>query len=155
MKELNFRESGLSNLLTKLDAISRYTAQLEQPNGTTSPNSEAYNGASPFSGTLGELGVTDMIQMLIQSHKTGELKVARTDHSPVGSAFLHDGNIIHAASGLDQGYEALKSLMRCGKGYFNFAYGATPPRRTIQEHGISSLLHATSQIDHPNSLVAA
>jgi len=155
MKELIFRESGLSNLLTKLDAISRYTAQLEQTNGTASSSSEAYNGAAPFSGSLGELGVTDIIQMLIQSLKSGELRVSRADHTPVGSVYLHDGNITHAVVGLDQGYEALKTLMRCGKGYFNFAYGAVAQRRTIQDHGISALLHATSQMDHSNSLVAA
>ncbi|MDX6766689.1 MAG: response regulator [Candidatus Methylacidiphilales bacterium] len=156
MKELIFRESGLSNLLTKLDAISRYTAQLEQSGTSILPGSEVPQGSGPFSGVLGELSVMDILQMLIQSHKTGELKISRTDRTFVGSAYLDDGSIIHAASGPDQGHEALKSLLQCNRGYFSFDYGSEPQRRTIQAHGISSLLQVTSEIDiKKGSLVAA
>lgn len=151
MKELIFRESGLSNLLTKLDAVSRYSAQLEHPDTGTEQDRQT----GPFSGALGELSVTDILQMLLQSHKTGELKISRPDRTAAGSVHVNNGSIVHASSGIHQGHDALKSLMQCHRGYFSFDHGSEPVRRTIQAHGITSLLQVTSEIDETGSRVAA
>lgn len=143
--ELAHRGEGLTTLLHKLDAISRYAGRLESGDEAT----------APFSGTLGDLGVTDILQMLIQSHKSGELRLALADRSHLGSIFLDNGNIVHAIDSRSEGPDALRELIQCVRGVFSFASSGPPPRRTIQGGGISALLQASSEIDTGRPLAAA
>lgn len=144
-RELAQREAGLTSLLGKLETISQYSAQLEN-----SPQ----DADTPFSGKLGDLGVMDIVQMLLQSHKTGELRISLQDRTLAGSVYLEDGNIIHALAGITEGPEALKSLLQCAKGVFSFKSGECPARRSITGSGISALLTASSEIDHARPLSA-
>jgi DNA-binding response OmpR family regulator len=142
-RELAQRESGLTSLLGKLDTISQYSAQLEN-----APQDQA-----PFSGKLGELAVIDIIQMLLQAQKNGELRISLPDRTLVGSAYLERGDIVHALAPNAEGHEALKLLLQCGKGLFTFKSDETPSKRSIQGSGISALLTASSEID-TNRLLA-
>jgi hypothetical protein len=145
LRELAQREAGLTSLLAKLDTISQYSAQLEN----TSPDAD-----TPFSGKLGDLSVMDIVQMLLQSHKTGELRVSLLDRTLVGAVYLEGGHIIHALAGNTEGSEALKTLLQCTQGVFSFKSGESPARRTITGSGISALLTASSEIDHARPLSA-
>jgi DNA-binding response OmpR family regulator len=145
LRELAQREAGLTSLLAKLDTISQYSAQLENH----SPDAD-----TPFSGKLGDLSVMDIVQMLLQSHKTGELRISLLDRTLVGAVYLEDGHIIHALAGNTEGPEALKILLQCAQGVFSFKSGESPARRTITGSGISALLTASSEIDHARPLSA-
>jgi hypothetical protein len=104
---------------------------------------------------LGDLSVTDILQMLIQAHKTGEYRVSLHDRTCIGSAYLNDGNIIHAITAHSEGAEALKELIQCSRGVFTFTSAEMPLRRTIQGSGISALLTASTDIDTGRPLAAA
>lgn len=145
-RELAQREAGLTSLLGKLDIISQYSAQLEN----TSRDAE-----TPFSGKLGELSVMDILQMLLQAHKTGELRISRVDRALVGCVYIDQSRITHALAGNTQGPEALKSLLQCTQGLFTFKSGSLPSQTTFSGSGISTLLTASSEIDTERPLSAS
>jgi CheY-like chemotaxis protein len=82
-----------------------------------------------FSGTLRQVGLTDVIQIECLRRSSCVLEVHnREDH---GVIFIKQGAIIHATAGALHGEEALYRLLSMGNGEFRVQAYKNPPARTI------------------------
>lgn len=82
-----------------------------------------------FSGTLRQVGLTDVIQIECLRRSSCVLEVHnREDH---GVIFIEQGAIIHATAGALHGEEALYRLLSMSNGEFRVQPYKNPPARTI------------------------
>ncbi len=98
-----------------------------------------------FQGSLRELPLPDIIQLVAVSGKTGVFVLKNgTDN---GRIFLRKGQIVHAAvSGLE-GEHAVYELARWLQGEFVFTPGTEPERETIDKSNTNLLMESARQID--------
>lgn len=96
-------------------------------------------------GSLAEMAVSDVIEVLAKGRKTGALKLKGTY---TGDVWLDAGKIVHAACPPDaSGQEALFRLLPLREGEFTFEAGASPPLRSIDAATEWLLLEGLRRID--------
>jgi hypothetical protein len=98
-----------------------------------------------FQGSLAELHLPDIIQLVSVSGKTGVFKLA--DGPREGLIYLHEGQIVHAAFEDLAGEEAVYALAMWRQGEFKFEVGEKTPRQTIQKSNTSLLMEAARRLD--------
>jgi hypothetical protein len=98
-----------------------------------------------FQGSLAELHLPDIIQLVSVSGKTGVFHL--TDGDQRGQIYLKDGRIVHAELGDLSGEEAVYSLAIWKQGEFRFDAAVEPPRPTIQKSNTSLLMEAARRMD--------
>jgi len=98
-----------------------------------------------FQGSLKELPLPDIIQLVSVSGKTGVFSLKTADLS--GEIYLHDGEIVHAVAGDVQGEEAVYELAIWQEGDFVFKPGAETDQRTIKKSNTNLLMEAARRID--------
>lgn len=98
-----------------------------------------------FKGSLAELPLTDILQLVAVSSKTGVL----TLHNDLARGEIHveRGQIVHATSGLLAGEQAFFELARWLTGEFEFTQDIAVAARTIATSNTNLLLEAARQID--------
>ena len=84
-----------------------------------------------FQGSLAELHLPDIIQLVSVSGKTGIFHL--TEGTQRGEIYLKDGRIVHAGLGEIEGEEAVYELAIWRKGEFRFDADVEAPRETIQK----------------------
>jgi hypothetical protein len=98
-----------------------------------------------FQGSLAELHLPDIIQLVSVSGKTGIFHlVDRTHH---GEIWLNDGRIVHAEVDDLAGEEAVYALAIWRSGEFRFEPGAPSPRTSIQKSNTNLLMEAARRLD--------
>ncbi len=98
-----------------------------------------------FQGSLAELHLPDIIQLVSVSGKTGVFHLAdRTHH---GEIWLFEGRIVHAEVDDLAGEEAVYTLAIWRNGEFRFEPGVAPPRQTIQKSNTGLLMEAARRLD--------
>ncbi len=155
MSTLVQRESSLGGLLSKLETIVKYAAQLEEKNSEAFPGTNIYASESPFQGRIGDLSLLELAQLLVQSGKTGELQLVDETRKRMGVIYFLKGKIVHAENGNDSGGKVLTQLMLCPDGYFSFFYGRESKAHTIKGDAISLLLEISSRMDERDGEIAA
>ena len=104
-----------------------------------------------FQGSLRELPLPDIIQLVSVSGKTGVFRL-KQEHRE-GAICLKDGQIVHAQSGERlRGEEAMYELATWPDGEFVFESGAEPPEITIRKTNTNLLMEAARRIDEWNVL---
>jgi hypothetical protein len=104
-----------------------------------------------FQGSLRELPLPDIIQLVAVSGKTGVFRL--TQENRVGAICLKDGQIVHAESGERlSGEEAMYELATWPDGDFVFETGAEAPEVTIRKTNTNLLMEAARRIDEWNVL---
>jgi hypothetical protein len=98
-----------------------------------------------FQGSLAELHLPDIIQLVSVSGKTGVFHL--TEGPNKGEIFLQDGRIVHAELGSLGGEEAVYALATWKSGEFRFDSGVTAPRQTIEKSNTSLLMEAARRLD--------
>jgi hypothetical protein len=98
-----------------------------------------------FQGSLAELHLPDIIQLVSVSGKSGVFHLTNGDLE--GRIFLKDGKIVHAELGELSGEEAVYELAIWKQGEFRFDAGAEHPRPTIQKSNTSLLMEAARRLD--------
>ena len=98
-----------------------------------------------FQGSLAELHLPDIIQLVSVSGKTGVFHLTHGQRR--GEIFLHEGRIVHAVLDDVAGEEAIYSLAMWKQGEFRFEAGAAPARQTIQKSNTSLLMEAARRMD--------
>ncbi len=109
-----------------------------------------------FQGSLSELHLPDIIQLVSVSGKTGVFRLIDGEHH--GDIWLHEGRIVHAMTysrprHAEQeqedlsGEEAVYALAIWRTGEFRFEAGIASPRQTIQKSNTNLLMEAARRLD--------
>ena len=99
-----------------------------------------------FQGSLRELPLPDIIQLVSVSGKTGRFSLRRDGH-PGGEIYLRGGQIVHARAGDLTGEEAVYELAIWPEGDFTFHAGEETDESTIQKSNTNLLMEAARRID--------
>lgn len=99
-----------------------------------------------FQGSLKELPLPDIIQLVSVSGKTGVFELRR-DGDATGEIYLRGGHIVHAHVGDLQGEEAVYELAIWPEGEFVFTPGTETQLTTIQKSNTNLLMEAARRID--------
>jgi hypothetical protein len=98
-----------------------------------------------FQGSLAELHLPDIIQLVSVSGKTGVFHL--TEGNNRGAIWLLDGRIVHSQLGDLEGEEAVYALAIWRRGEFRFEAGQPAPRQTIQKTNTNLLMEAARRLD--------
>ena len=98
-----------------------------------------------FQGSLSELHLPDIIQLVSVSGKTGVFRLIDGAHQ--GDIWLHEGRIVHAEHDDLSGEEAVYALAIWRTGEFRFEAGIPTPRQTIQKSNTNLLMEAARRLD--------
>lgn len=98
-----------------------------------------------FQGSLAELPLPDILQLVAVSGKTGKFSIRSERDS--GCIYLSDGQIVHAELGPIEGEEAVYELAIWTEGEFRFDPGGEPGPTTISKSNTSLLMEAARRID--------
>ncbi|MEE4270899.1 MAG: DUF4388 domain-containing protein [Thermoanaerobaculales bacterium] len=96
-------------------------------------------------GSLSELSLPDVIQMVSVSGKTGVFEVVRSDE--VGRIHLNDGQIVDAEVGSLRGDDAVYEMVIWSEGDFSFKPGAAAETTTIHLSNANLLMEAARRLD--------
>lgn len=99
-----------------------------------------------FQGSLKELPLPDIIQLVSVSGKTGVFELKR-DGDSTGEIYLRGGHIVHARVGELEGEEAVYELAIWPEGDFVFTPGRETEQTTIQKSNTNLLMEAARRID--------
>lgn len=98
-----------------------------------------------FQGSLTELHLPDIIQLVSVGGKSGVFHLTDGPHS--GQIYLVDGKIIHARLDETAGEEAVYALAIWNKGDFKFEPGVATEHRTIAKSNTNLLMEAARRLD--------
>ena len=98
-----------------------------------------------FQGSLKELPLPDIIQLVSVSGKTGRFTLTRDNER--GAIFLKNGQMVHAMIGDLIGEEAIYALAIWNHGDFQFEPGTEADRQTISKSNTNLLMEAARRLD--------
>ena len=98
-----------------------------------------------FQGSLAELHLPDIIQLVSVSGKTGVFHLSDGGHR--GDIWLQEGRIVHAEHEDLWGEDAVYALAIWRSGEFRFEAGTAAPRQTIQKSNTNLLMEAARRLD--------
>ncbi len=98
-----------------------------------------------FQGSLKELPLPDIIQLVAVSGKTGVFVLS--SQAQKGEIFLREGEIVHALTGAVRGEEAVYELAIWQEGEFLFKPGVETEERTVRKSNTNLLMEAARRID--------
>jgi hypothetical protein len=98
-----------------------------------------------FQGSLKELPLPDVIQLVSVSGKTGKFTLTRDGDK--GLIYLKNGQIVHAIVGEMSGEEAIYALAIWNHGDFMFNPGEEPERQTVTKSNTNLLMEAARRLD--------
>jgi len=98
-----------------------------------------------FQGSLAELHLPDIIQLVSVSGKTGVFHLVDGPHK--GQIYLFEGRIVHAQLDDTSGEEAVYALAIWNQGDFKFEPGPPSETRTISKSNTNLLMEAARRLD--------
>jgi hypothetical protein len=98
-----------------------------------------------FQGSLSDLPLADIVQLVAVSGKTGMFSLTRA--SERGSVFLQNGQITHARVGDVEGEDAIYALALWTSGTFLFSPGSEGDKQTITRSNTNLLIEAARRSD--------
>jgi hypothetical protein len=98
-----------------------------------------------FQGSLKELPLPDIVQLVSVSGKTGVFTLR--DGNETGAIYLRKGQIVHAEAGGLSGETAVYALAIWRDGDFTFTPGQETEKTTIRKSNTSLLMEAARRID--------
>jgi len=96
-------------------------------------------------GSLSEVGLPDILQLLTVGGKTGILHLSGDEGE--GRLYLKDGQVVHAAAADQEGEEAAYALAGWSRGRFAFEPGEASPATTINRSATALLMEAARRSD--------
>jgi hypothetical protein len=98
-----------------------------------------------FQGSLKELPLPDIIQLVAVSGKTGAFVLSTPTQR--GEIYLREGEIVHSVVGPVRGEEAVYELAIWQEGEFVFKPGVETDERTVRKSNTNLLMEAARRID--------
>lgn len=102
-------------------------------------------GEMAFQGSLKELPLPDIIQLVSVSGKTGKFTLAQEKEQ--GYIYLKNGQMVHASVADLVGEEAIYALAIWNAGEFKFAPGEESPQQTIKKSNTNLLMESARRLD--------
>lgn len=98
-----------------------------------------------FQGSLKELHLPDVIQLVSVSNKTGAFHLQKDKDE--GIIYLEQGRIVHAVLGSTEGDEAVYAMATWTEGTFRFVPDEKTEKRTITKNNTNLLMEAARRLD--------
>jgi hypothetical protein len=98
-----------------------------------------------FQGSLKELPLADIVQLVAVSGKTGMFSLTRGAEK--GAVYIQNGQITHAKVNDTEGEDAIYTLALWNEGQFQFSAGIEPDGRTITRSNTNLLMEAARRSD--------
>ena len=98
-----------------------------------------------FQGSLKELPLADIVQLVAVSGKTGMFALTRGAEQ--GAVYIQNGQITHAKVNETGGEDAIYALALWNEGQFQFSAGIEPEVRTITRSNTNLLMEAARRSD--------
>lgn len=89
------------------------------------------NDMTFLKGSLSLTNVTDLLQFLSSSYKSGMLQLLRQPGDAQGKIFFVHGEVIHVASDHNTGLEGFAEILAWENGTFQFYPDAVPPKKNV------------------------
>jgi response regulator RpfG family c-di-GMP phosphodiesterase len=102
-------------------------------------------GAKGVSGSLREMGLPDIVQVLFHGRKTGKLNIRSSGKT--GEIHFLEGNIANAIIGAVTGTEAFYTMLKFDDGDFGLDPSFKPPKRIIEDSSEALLLEGMRRMD--------
>lgn len=102
-------------------------------------------GETMFQGSLSEIKLPDVIQLLSAGSKTGAFKIERQKIN--GAIYLTSGQISHAMCGRLRGEQAIYTMAIWHDGSFQFVEGETSKDTTISKNNAHILMEVARKLD--------
>jgi CheY-like chemotaxis protein len=99
-------------------------------------------------GNFGEIGILDLVQMLVAAHRDGVLSIEGSDSA--GSLYFSEGHVVHASFGKETGEEAFLSILRAAQKAGTFIFlseNTSQVKKTIDKRTDHLLLGFANQLD--------
>jgi response regulator RpfG family c-di-GMP phosphodiesterase len=97
------------------------------------------------SGSLREMGLPDMVQVLFHGRKSGSLRIRARDGA--GEIHFLDGNVVNAVWGELKGVDAFYAMLKLADGEFALDPAFKPATRVIHESSEALLLEGMRRLD--------
>lgn len=98
-------------------------------------------------GSIREFGLTDIVQFLSSSEKTGALRLTERSSGRQGFVFFDRGTMTHAELGPKEAEEAVYSMMLWTDGQFLFEPEVTPEKSTVRQSNANILMEGARRKD--------
>jgi response regulator RpfG family c-di-GMP phosphodiesterase len=105
----------------------------------------ATKGARGVSGSLREMGLPELVQVLAQGRKGGKLKIRAGND--LGEIHFAEGDVVNALWGKLRGEEAFYAMLKLKDGDFGLDPSFKPQGRVITENAESLLLEGMRRLD--------
>jgi CheY-like chemotaxis protein len=109
------------------------------------------NDSQEIEGSLSQLGIPDLLQILGMNKRSGKLSLERGNER--GEILVTDGRAVNARVGRVEGEKALFRLLAWTDGTFTFAPGTNPGKPRIDRAMDDALLEGMRQADEVNRLL--
>jgi response regulator RpfG family c-di-GMP phosphodiesterase len=121
--------------------VAKIKAMLEQRS-----QSGKGGGSKGVSGSLREMGLPDIVQVLFHGRKTGKLNL-KSAEGQAGEIHFLEGAIANAVTGSLSGADAFYAMVRFADGEFALDPSFVPPKRLVAESAEALLLEGMRRMD--------
>jgi CheY-like chemotaxis protein len=111
------------------------------------------NDAQEIEGSLSQLGIPDLMQILGMNKRSGKLSLERGPER--GEIIVAEGRPVNARLGRVEGEKALFRMLTWSEGSFTFAPGTNPGKPRITRGMDDALMEGMRQADEVNRLMPA
>lgn len=111
------------------------------------PDSPPLKESIFLQGKLEDFNLSDIIQLLIISQKTGLLVIQDLDSKEEAKLYIEDSSLIHAEMGEEKDEAVFEKVMRVVNGMFYFQLEARTMEKTMAEDLQTLLLNTVNKID--------
>lgn len=137
---------GVIDYVAKPTAADVLVAKLKARLDSRRNSGTAKSGnAGGVNGSLKEMGLPDMVQVLFHGRKTGNLKIRRG--SDAGEIHFQEGAVVNAIWGAKKGADAFYEMIKLTDGEFALDPSYKPQERLIHESAEALLLEGMRRMD--------
>jgi len=139
------RGGGVENALKKPFNVDEVLARIDHAFRRMEAAQELKSEAKEIEGTLSQLPISDLLQVLALNKRSGRLNVARAGEA--GELYVGDGRPLNARVGAVEGDKALFRLLSWTEGTFSFVPGVPTANVRIQRGMEDALIEGMRQAD--------
>jgi response regulator RpfG family c-di-GMP phosphodiesterase len=138
-------ELGVLDYVGKPTATDVLVAKLKARLDTRRAQKGSTAQTGGVSGSLKEMGLPDMVQVLFHGRKTGNLKISHGSQS--GEIHFQEGAVVNAVWGAKKGVHAFYEMIKMTEGQFALDPSYKPTERLINESAEALLLEGMRRMD--------